>query len=125
MPAAVSVYERIQARYPDAKGEDYLFLPKYKNRQTAGKIIQRQFKKLLTRAGLELDVHTGKEHSIYSLRHTAICMRIVNSHGKVNIFTLAKNAGTSVDQIERFYARHLPMSKELWRNLQSFGDEGS
>jgi hypothetical protein len=125
MPAAVSVYERIQARYPDAKGEDYLFLPKYKNRQTAGKIIQRQFKELLTRAGLELDVHTGKPHSIYSLRHTAICMRIVNSHGKVNIFTLAKNAGTSVDQIERFYARHLPMSKELWRNLQSFGDEGS
>jgi hypothetical protein len=125
MPAAVSVYERIQARYPDAKGEDYLFLPKYKNRQTAGKIIQRQFKELLTRAGLELDIHTGKEHSIYSLRHTAICMRIVNSHGKVNIFTLAKNAGTSVDQIERFYARHLPMSKELWRNLQSFGDESS
>jgi len=125
MPAAVSVYERIQARYPDAKGEDYLFLPKYKNRQTAGKIIQRQFKELLMRAGLELDVHTGKEHSIYSLRHTAICMRIVNSQGRVNIFTLAKNAGTSVDQIERFYARHLPMSKELWRNLQSFGDESS
>jgi len=79
----------------------------------------------LTQAGLELDVHTGKAHSIYSLRHTAICMRIVNSQGRVNIFTLAKNAGTSVDQIERFYARHLPMSKDLWKNLQSFGDEGS
>jgi hypothetical protein len=49
-------------------------------------------------------------------------MRIVNSEGKVNIFTLAKNAGTSVDQIERFYARHLPMSSELWLNLQSFGE---
>jgi hypothetical protein len=59
----------------------------------------------------------------YSLRHTAICMRIVNSQGKVNIFSLAKNAGTSVDQIERFYARHLPMSPELWHNLQSFGPE--
>lgn len=34
---------------------------------------------------------------------------------------LAKNAGTSVDQIERFYAKHLPMAKELWANLQSFG----
>jgi hypothetical protein len=28
---------------------------------------------------------------------------------KVNIFNRAKNAGTSVDQIERFYARHLPL----------------
>jgi hypothetical protein len=50
-------------------------------------------------------------------------MRIINSHGKVNIFNLAKNAGTSVDQIERFYARFLPLSKEMALNLQSFGDE--
>jgi len=57
----------------------------------------------------------------YSLRHTAICMRIVLSEGQVNIFNLAKNAGTSVDQIERFYARHLPLSAELAKNLQSFG----
>ena len=27
-------------------------------------------------------------------------MRIIKSEGKVNIFNLAKNAGTSVDQIE-------------------------
>jgi hypothetical protein len=122
MPEAVSIYKKICQRYPDAKGEDYLFYPEYQNRRTATKIIQRQFKALLARAGLEKDIHTGKPHSIYSLRHTAICMRIVNSQGQTNIFTLAKNAGTSVDQIERFYARHLPMSKELWLNLQSFGD---
>lgn len=47
--------------------------------------------------------------------------RIILSEGKVNIFNLAKNAGTSVDQIERFYARNLPLSKEMARNLQSFG----
>ncbi len=63
------------------------------------------------------------KHSIYSLRHTAICMRLVLSEGKVNIFNLAKNAGTSVEQIERFYARNLPMSAEMARNLQSFGGE--
>jgi hypothetical protein len=34
-------------------------------------------------------------------------MRIILSGG---IFNLAKNAGTSVDQIERFYARNLPLS---------------
>ena len=43
----------------------------------------------------------------------AICMRIINSHGKVNICNLAKNAGTSVDQIERFYAKYLPLPKEV------------
>jgi hypothetical protein len=58
---------------------------------------------------------------LYSLRHTAICMRIILSEGQVNIFNLAKNAGTSVDQIERFYARNLPPSKEMAINLQSFG----
>ena len=62
-------------------------------------------------------------HSLYSLRHTAICMRLTLSKGKVNIYTLAKNAGTSVNQIERFYARYLPLSGELIKNLQSFGEE--
>jgi hypothetical protein len=123
MPEAVSIYGAIRDRYPDATGEDYIFLPQYSNRATAATIIQRQFRALLTRAGLETDIHTGERHMLYSLRHTALCMRIVNSQGKVNIFTLAKNAGTSVEQIERFYARHLPMSPELWHNLQSFGDE--
>jgi hypothetical protein len=72
-------------------------------------------------AKLETDPFTGQKHSLYSLRHTAICMRIILSEGQVNIFNLAKNAGTSVDQIERFYARNLPLSGELAKNLQSFG----
>jgi hypothetical protein len=54
-------------------------------------------------------------------RRIAICTRIILSEGQVNIFNLAKNAGTSVDQIERFYARNLPLSKEMAINLQSFG----
>ena len=62
------------------------------------------------------------ERTIYSVRHTAICMRIILSQGRVNIFNLAKNAGTSVEQIERFYARNLPLSPELAKNLQSFGE---
>jgi len=40
---------------------------------------------------------------------------------EVNIFNLAKNAGTSVDQMERFYTRNLPLSAEMAQNLQSFG----
>jgi hypothetical protein len=50
-------------------------------------------------------------------------MRIILSYGRVNIFNLAKNAGTSVDQIERFYARFLPLSPELAQNLQIFGSD--
>ena len=49
-------------------------------------------------------------------------MRIILSHGQVNIFNLAKNAGTSVEQIERIYARNLLLSPELAKNLQSFGE---
>ena len=122
MPAAVSVYERILQRYPIAKPEDYIFYPQYKNRTTASGMIQRLFTEVLRYGELQTDTPTGKTHTLYSLRHTAICMRIINSEGKVNIFNLAKNAGTSVDQIERFYARFLPLSKEMAKNLQSFGE---
>ena len=122
MPAAVSVYERIKKRYPDAAPEDYIFYPHWENRTTASSMAQRLFNELLKQADLEADAVTGKKHTLYSLRHTAICMRIINSEGKVNIFNLAKNAGTSVDQIERFYARFLPLSKEMAKNLQSFGE---
>jgi hypothetical protein len=65
----------------------------------------------------------SSKRSVYSLRHTAICMRMILSHGKVNIFNLAKKAGTSVNQIERFYARKLPLSRVLAKNLQSFCGE--
>ena len=34
----------------------------------------------------------------------------------------APNAGTSVNQIQRFYARNLPLLTELAKNLPSFGE---
>lgn len=121
MKDAVGVYERIKLRYPNASPDDFIFLPDYPNRETASRIIQRQFNEVLQRAGLKLDPTTGEARSVYSLRHTALCMRLVNSEGEVNIFTLAKNAGTSVEQIERFYVKHLPSTPGLIRNLQSSG----
>jgi hypothetical protein len=122
MEAAVSVYDRIKKRYPDAMSDDFLFYPEYENRTTAGNMVQRQFREALNYGDLKTDGPTGKQHTLYSLRHTALCMRIILSEGKVNIFNLAKNAGTSVDQIERFYAKFLPLSAEMARNLHSFGD---
>lgn len=121
MPAAVSVYARIKMRHQGYKKDDFLFLPNYKNRSGAKRIMQRQFNALLARCHLKQDRYSNTVHTLYSLRHTAICMRIILSKGQVNIFNLAKNAGTSVDQIERFYARNLPLSKEMAINLQSFG----
>jgi hypothetical protein len=123
MPAAVSVYGRIKSRNKDFLTDDFIFLPAYKNRTTAKQIVQRQFNALLERCHLKKDRWSKNSvHTVYSLRHTAVCMRIILSGGKVNIFNLAKNAGTSVDQIERFYARNLPLSREMAINLQSFGD---
>jgi len=122
MPGAVPVYKRIQERYPAAQDEDYLFLPGYPNRQTAARIFQRQFNHLLADTGLRRDVKTGKDRTLYSLRHTAICMRIVLSGGRINDGVLAENAGTSTDQIERFYKKYLGLPKELIQNLQSFAE---
>jgi hypothetical protein len=55
-------------------------------------------------------------------RTTRFClaMRIILSHGRVNVFSLATNAGTSVEQIERFYAKNLPLSKEMFRSADCF-----
>ena len=120
----VDIYEHICQRQGDHKPDDYLFLPEYQNRASAKRIAQRIFNALLDKAGLKDDVRARTSHSLYSLRHTAICMRLVKSKGEVNIYTLAKNAGTSVSQIERFYARALPISGDLVRNLQTFGKDG-
>jgi len=64
-----------------------------------------------------------QKRTLYSLRHTAIQMRLIKSGGKVNILWLAKNCGTSVEMIERYYAKYLPRSKEIRENLQTFNEE--
>lgn len=122
LEACVSVYQRILRRNPNHSDTDYLFLPTYENRRTAIRVMNRQFNYLLDYLNLKYDPITEQAHTVYSLRHTAICMRLIKSEGRVNIFNLAKTAGTSVEQIERFYARHLPLSAEMARNLQSFGN---
>ena len=43
-----------------------------------------------------MDAVLHTQRTIYSLRHTAICMRIILSHGKV--INLAKNAATKSDR---------------------------
>ena len=66
---------------------------------------------------------TETECSVYCRRHTAICMRIILSQGRVNIFNLAKNAGTSVEQIERFYARNCRSRRSWRRTYRALGSD--
>ena len=56
----------------------------------------------------------------YALRHYSLQTRFIKSKGKVNIFNLAKNVGTSVEQLERFYLKNLEMNDDLIENLQTF-----
>jgi len=120
LPAAVSAYERILHRNGN-NPDDFILFPQYKNRKTAQKNAALMMKSVLADTGLSLDEY-GNQRTLYSIRHTAIQMRLVKSKGKVNIFALAKNAGTSVEMIESFYAKSLPNSDEIAANLQTFGD---
>ena len=48
----------------------------------------------------------GEKRSLYSLRHTAITFRLLYGKG-IDLLTLARNARTSVEMIERFYSSNL------------------
>lgn len=61
------------------------------------------FNRLLAKSTLKLD-RDGKPRTAYSLRHTYICMRLMEG---ADIYQIAKNCRTSVEMIERFYAAHI------------------
>jgi integrase len=46
----------------------------------------------------------GNPRTIYSLRHTYICMRLMEG---ADIYQIAKNCRTSVEMIEKYYASHI------------------
>ena len=48
----------------------------------------------------------GVDRSLYSLRHTAITFRLIYG-GNIDLLTLARNARTSVEMVEKFYASTL------------------
>ena len=114
-------YEHLQTKiHPDHKPDDYVFFPDYPNRSTALRNVNRQFNYLLERSELKMTPE-GTLRSPYALRHYALQTRLRKSKGKVNIYTLAKVAGTSVEQLERFYLKNMEFGDEIAENLQSFG----
>lgn len=116
MGPAVSAYKRIVKRNGKA-AEGYVFKPTYQNRQTAIERMADAFEALLSELDMKVDVF-GHKRSTYSLRHTALMLRFTKGDN-VNILALAKNAGTSVDQLERFYLKRINPAG-LIVNLQSF-----
>ena len=63
----------------------------------------RLFNGILERADLKRD-RDEKPRTAYSLRHTYICMRLMEG---ADIYQIAKNCRTSVEMIEKFYAAHI------------------
>lgn len=92
MPGAVHPYERLRKR-KQLKATDKLF----------GKTPRELMNIILDELGMKHD-RDGHLRTCYSLRHTYICMRLLEG---ANIYEVAKNCRTSVEMIEKFYGRHL------------------
>ena len=119
----VEFYQKLKACNPDYNSpEDYIFLPKIKNRETATRIGQRFFNHVVEQENLKFDKN-GNPRSFYSLRHYALQTRLRKSGGAINIYEFAKNAGTSVNQLERFYLKFMERSPAQIKNLQTFASE--
>ena len=124
MPTAAVVYERLRQRneaFGTAKSDDFVFFPQYPNREYALQTIRRQFEFVLERSGLRKD-RLGRNRTLYSLRHSALMYRFLK--GNVDVFVLARNALTSVGQLERFYLSHAA-SKDRIESLHSFSRRAS
>jgi integrase len=120
MPGAVRVYRRLSARPKPVRGESRREgqrrrkeggeAPPPPLQQLPGKTDLlfpgnhiKLFNNLLDRTKLKLD-RDGKPRTAYSLRHTYICMRLMEG---ADIYQIAKNCRTSVEMIEKHYAIHL------------------
>jgi len=113
MPSAVLPYERLLKRAKpvtasertEAKRNGTELKPRYP--QPTDHVFPGDHKKLfngvLTRAGLKVS-RDGHSRVAYSLRHTYICMRLMEG---ADIYQIAKNCRTSVEMIEKFYAAHI------------------
>jgi integrase len=92
MPGAVIPFERLKKRNTP-KPTDRVF----------PKTHRQLFNTILDEEGLKKD-REGLPRTAYSLRHTYICLRLMEG---ADIYQIAKNCRTSVEMIEKFYATHI------------------
>ncbi len=92
MKGAIQPFLRMQKRH-SGKPTDLIF----------GKTPTGQMNSILEELELKKD-RDGNVRTAYSLRHTYICLRLMEG---ADIYQIAKNCRTSVEMIEKFYASHL------------------
>jgi hypothetical protein len=116
---AVEVYDGLlerQRKEGFGTPDDYLFQPEQQNRDYALRNISRQFDQLLKLADLK-EAPNGDSRTLYSLRHTCIMNRMIKGDN-ISLLTLARSARTSVEMIDRFYAKYLTAEMNI-EQLQS------
>ena len=92
MPGAVRPFQRILKRR-DPKPADRVFPVSH----------HELFNTILGELDLKFD-RDGQRRTFYSLRHTYICLRLMEG---ADVYQIAKNCRTSVKMIEDFYASHI------------------
>ncbi|WP_247295718.1 hypothetical protein [Bradyrhizobium sp. 87] len=111
MPGAVQPYQRLLKR-PKADSDVWLKnVPEHPKKPSYPEPTDplfpsnhiKMFNGVLRRTKLKLD-REGNKRTAYSLRHTYICMRLIEG---ADIYALAKNRRTSADMIQKFYAAHI------------------
>ena len=109
MRPAVRAYERLLER-DKARGygkpEDYVFMPELWDRLVMIMRYGYQLQRVQEVAGVGVNKSNGMKRTLYSLRHTAITLRLLYG-GNIDLLTLARNARTSVDMIETYYSSNL------------------
>lgn len=90
---AVTPYMRLRKRH-SAQPTDKIF-PGRGQRELLNRVLEEE--------GLKTD-RDGRARTAYSLRHTYICLRLMEG---ADIYQIAKNCRTSVEMIEKYYAAHL------------------
>jgi site-specific recombinase XerD len=121
MPASVHIYRKLMDHRKQLKIKtslnDYVFFPQYKDkeRDKVMQIVAKLFKRIVAETGIE--IKTDKKLTLYSLRHTAIMMRL--TIGQVDTLSLARNARTSQAMIDKFYAAHLT-TNQVRKQLHAF-----
>jgi hypothetical protein len=79
-------------------------------------LFGKLFAEIVKESGLE--ERTGKNITLYSLRHTAIMLRLIKGD-QIDLVSLARNARTSAEMIDKFYAAHL-ITSQVRRKIHSF-----
>ncbi len=102
---AVRPFERLKNRprpIKNADGEKKEVKPSATDLVFPGSHL-KMFNGILSHANLKFD-RDGNARTSYSLRHTYICLRLMEG---ADIYQIAKNCRTSVEMIEKHYAAHI------------------